>query len=133
MLRKLVGLVIAAVVPFLMVSALLTPQPLTATYFPNAAEALDKLTPPFVDPLAIPNNGRVAGGQRSVSFAAVCEAAYIQRIPLFAQGYYRTPDIHFDRATGRGRPFHYFAFGAAVSEVERHRDVTSCGRAEIRA
>jgi hypothetical protein len=63
LLRKLVGLVIAAVVPFLMVSALLTPQPLTATYFPNAAEALDKLTPPFVDPLAIPNNGRVAGGQ----------------------------------------------------------------------
>ena len=62
-MRKLVGFVIAAVVPFLMVSALLTPQPLTATYFPNAAESLDKLTPPFVDPFAAPNmsNGRVVG------------------------------------------------------------------------
>jgi hypothetical protein len=49
LLRKLVGFGIAAVVPFLMVGALLTPQPLTATYFPNAAESLDKLTPPFAD------------------------------------------------------------------------------------
>jgi xanthine dehydrogenase large subunit len=48
----------------------------------------------------------------------VCEAAYRQRIPLFAQGYYRTPNIHFDQATGRGRPFHYFVYGAAASEVE---------------
>ena len=40
---------------------------------------------------------------------------------MFAQGYYRTPDIHFDRNTGTGRPFHYFAFGAAVSEVEVER------------
>lgn len=45
----------------------------------------------------------------------------MQRVPLFAQGYYRTPEIHFDRATGRGKPFHYFAFGAAVSEVEIDR------------
>ena len=42
----------------------------------------------------------------------------MQRVPLFAQGYYRTPDIHFDPTTGRGKPFHYFAYGAAVSEVE---------------
>jgi xanthine dehydrogenase large subunit len=45
----------------------------------------------------------------------------MQRVPLFAQGYNRTPDIHFDRQTGRGKPFHYFAFGAAVSEVEVDR------------
>jgi xanthine dehydrogenase large subunit len=57
----------------------------------------------------------------TVPFEALCEAAYVQRVPLFAQGYYRTPDIHFDRATGRGKPFHYFAFGAAVSEVEVDR------------
>ncbi len=56
-----------------------------------------------------------------ITFAALCEAAYAQRVPLFAQGYYRTPEIHFDRATGRGKPFHYFAFGAAVSEVEIDR------------
>jgi xanthine dehydrogenase large subunit len=60
----------------------------------------------------------VSGEGRSITFAALCEAAYRRRIPLFAQGYYRTPDIHFDPATGRGRPFHYFVYGAAVSEVE---------------
>jgi len=51
-------------------------------------------------------------------FAQVCEAAYRKRVPLFAQGYYRTPDIHFDPKAGRGKPFHYFAYAAAVSEVE---------------
>jgi xanthine dehydrogenase large subunit len=58
------------------------------------------------------------GGGRSVGFAALCDAAYMQRTPLFAQGYYRTPGIHFDPITGTGKPFHYFAYGAAVSEVE---------------
>ncbi len=65
--------------------------------------------------------GAVSGGGRSASFAEVCERAYRQRVPLFAHGYYRTPDIHFDPATGRGKPFHYFTFGAAVSEVEVDR------------
>jgi xanthine dehydrogenase large subunit len=60
-------------------------------------------------------------GTSPSSFQALCEAAYMQRVPLFAQGYYRTPEIHFNRATGRGKPFHYFAFGAAVSEVEIDR------------
>jgi xanthine dehydrogenase large subunit len=60
------------------------------------------------------------------SFAQLCEAAYKQRVPLFAQGYYRTPDIHFDRTTGRGKPFHYFVFGAAVSEVEVDRFTGAC-------
>ena len=46
------------------------------------------------------------------------EAAYRQRVPLFAQGYYRTPEIHFDPKTATGKPFHYFAYGAAVAEVE---------------
>ena len=57
--------------------------------------------------------------QRAIPFAKVCEAAYRQRVPLFAQGYYRTPGHPFrseDRR--RGQPFHYFAYGAAVSEVE---------------
>ncbi len=59
-------------------------------------------------------------GQESaaISFARVCEAAYRRRVPLFAQGYYRTPDIHYDPQTGRGAPFHYFAYAAAVSEIE---------------
>jgi xanthine dehydrogenase large subunit len=62
--------------------------------------------------------GLVSGGGKQMPFRAVCEAAYHQRIPLFAQGYYRTPNIYFDAKAGRGRPFHYYAFGAAVSEVE---------------
>ena len=55
---------------------------------------------------------------RDLPFSELCEAAYRQRIPLFALGYYRTPEIHWDPKTGRGKPFHYFAYGAAVSEVE---------------
>jgi len=58
------------------------------------------------------------GGGNAISFAELCEAAYRQRVPLFAQGFYRTPAIHFDPETGQGRPFHYFTYGAAVSEVE---------------
>jgi len=56
--------------------------------------------------------------KRSIPFREVCSAAYQQRVPLFAQGYYCTPDIRFDPKAGRGKPFHYFAYGAAVSEVE---------------
>jgi xanthine dehydrogenase molybdopterin binding subunit/xanthine dehydrogenase small subunit len=55
---------------------------------------------------------------RRFHFRQVVEAAYRQRLPLFAEGYYRTPHIHFDQKTGRGQPFHYFAYAAAVSEVE---------------
>lgn len=51
-------------------------------------------------------------------FADVVERAYLQRVSLAATGYYRTPGIHYDRTTGKGEPFHYFAYGAAVSEVE---------------
>jgi xanthine dehydrogenase large subunit len=36
---------------------------------------------------------------------------------LSSTGFYKTPKIHWDRASGRGRPFYYFAYGAAVSEV----------------
>jgi xanthine dehydrogenase large subunit len=66
-------------------------------------------------------NGRVhAAGrlERVLSFAEVVEAAYRQRLPLFASGYYRTPEIHYDPKTHQGHPFYYYAYGAAVSEVE---------------
>ncbi len=56
--------------------------------------------------------------QRAIPFAKVCDAAYRQRVALFAQGYYRTPDIHYNPQTGSGAPFHYFAYAAGVSEVE---------------
>jgi xanthine dehydrogenase large subunit len=53
-----------------------------------------------------------------IPFSAVAEAAYRARVPLFAQGYYRTPGIHYDAKAAQGQPFHYYAYGAAVSEVE---------------
>ncbi|HVF72330.1 MAG TPA: xanthine dehydrogenase molybdopterin binding subunit [Chthoniobacterales bacterium] len=54
----------------------------------------------------------------SVSFAEVVQRAYFARTSLSATGFYRTPDINYDREAGRGKPFHYYAVGAAVSEVE---------------
>lgn len=56
--------------------------------------------------------------ERSIAFEEAVNAAYAQRVPLFATGYYRTPGVHFDADKGQGRPFHYYVFGAAVSEVE---------------
>ena len=54
----------------------------------------------------------------TLSFAELVQRAYFARTSLSATGYYKTPDIYFNRDTGQGRPFHYFAVGAAVSEVE---------------
>ena len=66
-------------------------------------------------------HGRVfpsARPEAAVSFTDTVNHAYLQRVPLFATGYYKTPNLHFDRETGKGNPFHYYAYGAAVSEVE---------------
>lgn len=53
-----------------------------------------------------------------LAFAEMVRAAYAQRVQLFADGFYRTPGLHWDKARMQGKPFHYFAYGAAVSEVE---------------
>ena len=53
----------------------------------------------------------------ALPFARIVERAYEQSVPLFASGYYHTPNLKFDKATGQGKPFHYYAYGAAVSEV----------------
>lgn len=58
----------------------------------------------------------VAGGQR-LTFAEAVRKAYMGRISLSSTGFYATPGIAYDRAVHRGRPFYYFAYGAAVSEV----------------
>jgi len=55
---------------------------------------------------------------RHLAFADVVMAAYNARVSLSATGFYRTPGLRWDAATGRGHPFYYFAFGAAVCEVE---------------
>jgi xanthine dehydrogenase large subunit len=63
----------------------------------------------------LPNRVRI--GNQEVPFATLVRAAHIGRVSLSATGYYRTPKIHYDRDQARGRPFYYFAYGAAVSEV----------------
>jgi xanthine dehydrogenase molybdopterin binding subunit/xanthine dehydrogenase small subunit len=59
-----------------------------------------------------------AADETKLTFAEVVQAAYVQRVGLSSTGFYRTPEIHYDRAEGKGKPFHYFAVGAAVTEVE---------------
>ncbi len=63
-------------------------------------------------------DNHVEAGKFEISFASLVEQAWMGRIPLSATGYYRTPKIHYDPKTSTGRPFLYFAYGAAVSEVE---------------
>jgi len=70
----------------------------------NACEILSERLAPFRTP--------------ERTFAQAAEAAHAARVSLSATGFYRTPDIHMDWQTGRGKPFHYFAVGAAVTEVE---------------
>ncbi len=61
--------------------------------------------------------GEVGLGERRMSLKEFAQHAFLARISLSATGYYRTPDIHYDRERHQGRPFYYFAYGAACSEV----------------
>ena len=61
--------------------------------------------------------GRVILGDEVIDFAELTEQAYMARISLSSTGYYRTPKIQYDPQTLSGRPFFYFSYGAAVSEV----------------
>ncbi len=58
---------------------------------------------------------RVAG--EAYPFAKVAQWAYEARVSLSSTGFYATPKLSWDRKAGRGRPFYYFAYGAAVTEV----------------
>ncbi len=62
-------------------------------------------------------NGVVSAGARTLPFAELAHMAYMARVQLSATGFYATPKIHYDRKTLSGRPFFYFAYGAAVAEV----------------
>lgn len=62
------------------------------------------------------DGGIVSGGHR-MAFSELTELAYMERVSLSATGFYRTPRISYDPQTLRGRPFYYFCYGAAVSEV----------------
>ena len=61
--------------------------------------------------------GMVTGPNFKISWAEAVTSAYEARISLSATGFYKTPDIAWDRIKGEGRPFLYFAYGAAVTEV----------------
>ncbi len=74
----------------------------------------------FIDEIIFENNEVYVGNQPElyISFSDLINLAYLERTSLSATGFYKTPDIHFDKKNGKGKPFHYFAFGMAVSEVE---------------
>ncbi|MDE2115177.1 MAG: molybdopterin-dependent oxidoreductase, partial [Hyphomicrobiales bacterium] len=63
------------------------------------------------------SGGQISAGAQTIGFAALVKAAYMARIQLSATGFYKTPNIHWDRAAGKGHPFYYFAYGAAMAEV----------------
>jgi xanthine dehydrogenase large subunit len=62
-------------------------------------------------------DGMVRAGGAEMSFEEAVQRTYMARVSLSATGFYRTPKISWDRIAGRGRPFFYFAYGVACSEV----------------
>lgn len=62
-------------------------------------------------------DGSVQIGGENRPFKDVIKQAYENRISLSATGFYATPEVAWDRIKGEGRPFFYFAYGAAVTEV----------------
>ncbi|RSU51174.1 xanthine dehydrogenase molybdopterin binding subunit [Sphingomonas sp. S-NIH.Pt15_0812] len=59
----------------------------------------------------------VVAGTEAIPFATLCRKAHLARVSLSSTGFYATPHIAYDRAAHRGRPFYYFAYGAACAEV----------------
>lgn len=62
-------------------------------------------------------DGKVSAGGQSIGFHELAKKAYLARVALSDSGFYATPTITWDRPSRTGRPFHYFAYGAACSEV----------------
>ncbi len=79
------------------------------------AFAAEKWSVSETDIQFLPNRVRI--GDEELAFDALIKEAYLARVQLSAAGFYKTPKIHWDREKGQGRPFLYFAYGAAVSEV----------------
>ena len=66
---------------------------------------------------AIYKNENIYFGNRSFNFKKIIQEAYLNRISLSSSGFYSTPKINFDKKKFKGRPFYYFCYGAAVTEV----------------
>ena len=62
-------------------------------------------------------NNQVNVGEQQLGWAEFVQQAYMARVSLSSNGFYSTPKIHYDRETGQGRPFLYYANGAACAEV----------------
>jgi len=60
----------------------------------------------------------VSHPELKIPFRKLVKQAYLNQVSLSATGFYKTPGIYFDRETGKGNPFYYYAYGMAVSEVE---------------
>lgn len=63
------------------------------------------------------SDGCVRSGGNTVLFAELVQKAYLARVQLWSDGFYATPDLHWDGKSMTGNPFSYYAYGAAVSEV----------------
>ena len=74
------------------------------------AEGIAAVDVRFVD-------GRVVAPGFERSFEDVVSKAHAERVQLWSDGFYATPGLHWNRETMKGKPFFYFAYGAAVSEV----------------
>jgi xanthine dehydrogenase large subunit len=88
-----------------------------------AAQAIKaRMATVAADALGVPDvafaDGFVTGGGKSLPFADVAKLCHRARVSLSSTGYYGTPKIHYDSETKQGRPFYYFAYGAALAEVE---------------
>ena len=89
-------------------------------------QVLDRLRPVAAEHLGVaPDAVRFGDGvvtapgtEESIGWADLVNAAYFQRVQLWAAGFYRTEGLHWDSATMQGAPFKYFSYGAAASEVE---------------
>ena len=97
-------------------------EELRARLAPVAAQMIEKKAGRVILPAAMVFSGGQIfaedAREHALPFAEVAERAYFSQVNLAAQGFYRTPGIGYDRAKGRGKPFYYFAYGVAVSEVE---------------
>ncbi|OAZ99425.1 xanthine dehydrogenase molybdopterin binding subunit [Halomonas sp. G11] len=78
------------------------------------SEGLDREGMRLEDDMLISGIGE---SERRIAWGELVQTAYLNRISLSEKGFYATPLIYYDRATGQGRPFYYYAFGAAVGEV----------------
>ena len=61
--------------------------------------------------------GWVSAGAQSMPFGELVAKAYLERLQLWSDGFYITPGLHWDRSKLQGKPFFYYAYGAAVAEV----------------